>query len=216
MPRISFHSLQVLRMARDAAVRAAEDAANRGPNALPSDAIVAIVLSASSAEAFINEFAEYVPLIYNLVMDPPAVVANCSAVIKELEESRVPVTVKYLVASQVVGVPFERGSAPFQDFKLLVDLRNAIMHIKVAVEGEQHVGTRIADVLAQRGIAIEGRGTESLPWFDRLMTPAVAKWAHDSALGIIRAFLQLVPVPPQCDPLDMYRESFRNHTPIPG
>jgi hypothetical protein len=38
----------------------------------------------------------------------------------------VPVTTEYLVASQVLaGKSFNTGAAPYQDFKLLIDLRNA-------------------------------------------------------------------------------------------
>jgi len=90
-------------------------------------------------------------------------------------------------------------------------LRIAIMHIKVPMEGERHSGQRVADALAQRRFAISNMGPGSLPWLDRLMTPAVALWAHDSALDIVRAILDLVPVRPHYDPIEHYRRSFREH-----
>jgi hypothetical protein len=83
------------------------------------------------------------------------------------------------------------------------------MHIKAAFSGDPHSGQRGADALGQRGIAIANTGPGSLSWFDRLMTPRVAVWAHDAAPEIIRAFLALVPAPSDYDPLTEHRRSFR-------
>jgi hypothetical protein len=212
MPTMHLHSRQLLLIARETVIRCRGDAEQ--PAALTADSILALVMSAAATEAFINEFAEYAPLVFSS-LDPaeiPSVVVACAQVLQDLEESRVPLTTKYLVGSQVLsGRSFDAGGAPYQDFKLLIDLRNAIMHIKVAVEGDRHAGQRVADVLAQKGLAIASTGPGSLPWFDRLQTPAVARWAHDSALGIIRAFLDLVPVRAHFDPLEFYRRFFREH-----
>jgi hypothetical protein len=217
LPTIHLHARTLLLIARENAMRARADAAP--PNALPTDAILAIVMSAASTEAFINEFAEYVaPSFPTVASEMPPGAVTCAEVLKELEESRVPPTVKYLVGSQVLGRAFNAGAAPFQDFKMLIELRNAIMHVKVALEGGRHPGERVTDALAQRGLAIAARGPSSLPWFDRLMTPEVAIWAHDSALAIVSEFLELVPVPGSgyADPLWLYRHSYREHPSIPA
>jgi hypothetical protein len=213
MPTIHLHSRQLLMIARETAVRARATAAS--PGALTADAILAIVMSAASTEAFVNEFAEYAPGVYSSFEAPPAL-TTCVQVLRELEESRVPVTTKYLIATQVLdGKGFNTGAPPYQDFKLLIDLRNAIMHIKVALEGERHSGQRIAEALGQRSLAVANTGPGSFSWFDRVQTAAVAVWAHDSALEVIRSFLGLVPARPHYDPLEDYRRSFRDHPPIP-
>jgi hypothetical protein len=209
---IEYHALQLLLIAREAVMRAQKAAP--GPNTLSSDTLNAIVMSAASTEAFVNEFAETAALLYSTFFPHaiPPVITTCVQVLQDLEDSRVAVTTKYLVASQVLaGTAFDAGSAPFQDFKLLIDLRNAIMHMKPTLGGDRHAGQRIADVLGQRGLAVSNTGTGSLGWLDRLMTPAVAQWAHNAALEMIRRTLDLVPVRTHFDPLDSYRRFFRDY-----
>jgi len=63
MPTFHYHARQLLLIARDAVLRAGIDAER--PNALTADAITAIVMSAASTEAFINEFAEYAPSAFS-------------------------------------------------------------------------------------------------------------------------------------------------------
>jgi hypothetical protein len=210
MGAIHLHSRPLLLISREAAIRAKDDSVTAGSR--PTDAILAIVMAAAAAEAFINEFAALVPRLYDLIDDPPIALATCTEVLLDLEESRVPVTTKYLVASQALaGKSFNTGAAPYQDFKLLIDLRNSIMHIKPAFSGESNLGQRCADVLGQRGIAIAHTGQGSLSWFHRLMTPGVAEWAHDAALKMILAFMARVPSPTDYDPLMEHRRSFLDH-----
>jgi hypothetical protein len=217
VPTLNLHARTLLHLSRKAAIAAIADASRR--NALTDDAILAIVMAAAAAEAFINEFAEYVSLSVASSSGSDMIqpqIAACADVLQELEDSRASVTAKYLAASLVVaGKSFPKGASPFQDFKLLIDLRNAIMHVHPTVGNDAHQGQRATDALAQRGIAIAGGQPGSLPWFDRLMMPSVAVWAHDSALAIIRGFLDLVPMRPYYDPLGTYRESFRMHPSIP-
>jgi hypothetical protein len=205
-------------LSRRAAVAASDDWQRRSD--LTDDAILAIVMAAAATEAFINEFAEYVSASIVSSSEVDMIlpqVAACADVLQELEDSRASVTAKYLAASLVVsGSSFGKGSQPFQDFKLLIDLRNAVMHMRPKLEADSHQGHRVTDALAQRGIALPGDRPSSLPWFDRLMTPAVAAWAHDSALAIIRGLFDLVPVRPYFDPLENYRQSFRLHPGIPN
>ena len=96
------------------------------------------------------------------------IMVTCSDAIVELEDSKVPVTVKYLIASRILGAAFARDSAPLQDFATLIQLRNAIMHAKPATNDSSHQGTRITDVLAQRGIATRLEPGVQFAWFNRL------------------------------------------------
>lgn len=214
MPSIHLHTRQLLLIARDTVIRARADA--QRPDALTTDSILAILLSAASTEAFINEFAAYAAPVSEGIDDgepgPGILIAKCAEVIRDLEDSRAPVYEKYLAAAEVLGRPFSTGSAPYQDFGLLIDLRNGIMHMKGAFDGEKHSALRATDALGQRGIAIANTGSlGGLAWFDRLMTPAVALWAHESALAMIIGFLDRVPVREYYDPLGNYRRSFREH-----
>jgi len=173
---------------------------------LPKQPITALLLAAASSEAFLNEFCEYVPLIYQAhrVAMPPAL-ASCVDILNDLEGSRISVTTKYLYASRVLGDKgFNAGQNPYQDFRLLVDLRNAIMHMRVA---RDNVARRATDVLIGRGLARPAIAP-TLSWFDCLKTSAVAQWAHESAFALIVSFLQMVPAPEPIDPLLGYRSYF--------
>jgi hypothetical protein len=207
-----------LMMAREAVMRARAEATE--PLGLTNHAVLAILMAAASTEAFIIETAESVPSAFSTAFGadevPPAVNAFAD-VVQRLEREREPITEKYIEASlALAGKAFDKGASPYQDFKLLIDLRNAIMHIKPTVEGDRRAGERVTDALARRGLAVAtGPGLGSLPWFDRLMTKETALWAHDSALAMIRALLDLFPAPAHYDPLEMtYRHFFRILTPI--
>jgi hypothetical protein len=90
---------------------------------------------------------------------------------------------------------------------LLINLRNEIMHAKPASDGA-HGGTQIAATLERRDIAQPLFPDVPMAWFHKLESPGVGVWACKSALGIIRAVLDLSPAPefPDPDPLTMLRK----------
>jgi hypothetical protein len=212
MPTLSFHSLELLVIAHQARNRALLD--GQRPNALTLDSIVAIVTAAASTEAFINEFAEHIAIFRAASLEglTPSMV-TCSDAIAELEESKAPVTVKYLIASQILGAAFARDAAPYQDFAMLIQLRNAIMHAKPATNESSHQGTKVTDVLAQRGIATRLEPGVKFAWFNRLEVPGVARWACTSAHSIILGIVdRLPPSPPNTGGnLEWLDRAFRNH-----
>jgi len=131
MPTIHLHHVHLLLIAHQAARRAADDAAR--PNALTDNALVAIIMAATAAEAFINELADYLHVLRDSrawAPIPPTLVA-CADVVKEVADTHGSVTLKYLVASfALTGRTFDKGAPPFQDFAELIKLRNAIVHLK--------------------------------------------------------------------------------------
>jgi hypothetical protein len=212
MPTLSFHSLELLVIAHQARNRAVLDA--QRPNALTLDSIVAIVTAAASTEAFINEFAEHIAIFRAAAVEGlPRHMITCSDVIEELEESKAPVTAKYLIASQILGSAFARDAAPFQDFAMLIQLRNAIMHAKPATIESSHQGTKVTDALARRGIATRLEPGVKFAWFNRLEVPGVARWACASAHSIILGIIDLLPASPPStgDQLNWLERAFRNH-----
>lgn len=93
------------------------------------DALVTIVLATISTEAFINEF-------HHLAKDQsgpaaPGWINALGDVLGEAEESRASIESKYQLARFILtGQPFDRGASPFQDFALLISVRNLIVHAK--------------------------------------------------------------------------------------
>jgi hypothetical protein len=216
MTTTHFHSRRQLSIAHEAAMRAHAEAATT-PLATTNQAVLAILMSSAATEAFVHELGEYAPSAYSTALGPSAVlpeISECARILKQLE--REPVTTKYLEASKaLIGKAFDKGAAPFQDFKLLIDLRNAIMHIKPTVEGDWQPGERVTADLAQRKIALPNTGPGSFPWFDRIVTYEAARWAYNSALAMMRSLLELFPTPPGLDPLATYRQLLQFHKPIP-
>lgn len=196
--------------ARNRAVREYKDRTASGDQGvLPVDAVNAIVTAAAAAEAFINEFADNVGLLRQNAGSwmplPSSVLAAADAVLDE-EFYRGRIVDKYFEASKALGQPLVRGELLFQDFDRLVELRNALMHIKAVRTNEEHGGEKIVDQLAARAIAIP-KGKYALPWFDRLMSPEMGRWAFSTAHAMIRQIWDRVPVTTN-DPFDMARRFY--------
>jgi len=83
-----------------------------------------------SAEAFINEIPQLAAEAAGDSTEPGWVKAM-GEIVGAAEESHAPIESKYHLASLVLtGHVFDKGVQPFQDFKILVDLRNLVVHTK--------------------------------------------------------------------------------------
>jgi hypothetical protein len=182
MPTLHAHSITLLLIAFKAAKRAFDHANH--PEALSDDTLPAILMSVTAAEAFINELAEFLN-VASRVRTPS--LETCAELLREIEEYQGQVTLKYHVAALALrGQIFDAGAQPFQDFAQLVKLRNAIVHLKPGGNGR-----KIADALAQRGLALSDEATKGLPWLDRLLAPQTAKWAVQTARNMMLAVLAM-------------------------
>lgn len=199
---ISSHAATILSVACRARNRAIKEYTDRTAagevGVLTDDAITAIVLAAAAAEAFVNELADNVGLIRQNTSHRrlDAKVCAASDAILDVEFLKGSVANKYLGAAKALGSPFSRGNQPFQDFDRLIALRNAVMHVKPVKPvkpNEKHSGEVETDQLGLQSIAISSQ-TSSLQWFDRLMTPEVARWACKSARAVILDLLNKVAV----------------------
>lgn len=94
------------------------------------NAHVAQIMAAVAAEAFIDEFAFVLSSLRLLKKGPD--IARVGAILEQLEVSRVQVTEKFSIASQLLpGNAFDPGQQPFQSFNQLIKLRNFLAHPKV-------------------------------------------------------------------------------------
>jgi hypothetical protein len=213
------HSGSMWRIACEARDRAiAVTRANAA--AWPSDAIVAILLGAASAEAFINELAEMLLIHKNAAKLPelPPQLRACADALTEIEDARGSLNLKYLVASQTLsGSMFDKGSNPYQDFATLVKLRNDLIHLRpqdifldVSPPATIQV-PKYVEALQQRGLARSPPSGTMMSWFNRLQTAEMATWACATAHAIILAVLALTPDDPHADPLAMFKMVFRTN-----
>ena len=198
------HSLYVLELAYEVRDRA-RDLAARDPSKSANDATAALLLAAAAIEGFINEI-----MVVGPQRTMPMEVAEqvgyeryvaASRVVEVIERGRGPTELKYMMASQVLsGRMFDKGSAPFQDVMTLFDLRNMIMHLKVVPQNVQVIKTSDGDrvssempgkirTLQTRGLARNVKGS----WFAVLQTYEMAAWACETAMGIMRATVSMLP-----------------------
>jgi hypothetical protein len=210
MPSVHIHHVHLLLIAQTAAKRAVEDA--KRPNALTDDSLIAIVVAATAAEAFINELSYYLQLLGDTRAHwAPigSILLACANVIDEVEVARGPLQEKYLAASSALsGTAFDKGTSAFQDFEILIKLRNAIVHLKPG----DAAGLKWTDVLATRDLALPA--STHLHWFDRLLIPANAAWAVQTARHMMLRILEMAPRQydtKELEPLIGWEELLREH-----
>jgi hypothetical protein len=217
MPGIVYQSFALWSLACDARERAGETL-RADPHAYARDATVAVVLAAASTEAFINEFTESV-LLYQRSKDcqdevTPSV-GSCATILKEVDRDRGSISQKYLWAAYLLsGKCFDKGKNPYQDFKLLIDLRNSLMHLKPDddLTYSEHGAIVITpsetiEVLQRRKFARE----DNASGFNLIQTEKVAEWACNAAKHIILAVLNMIPDEP-AGPAWSLKVAFREYS----
>ena len=192
----------------DIAKRAAE-----GENTDPDAPIIAVMFSVLALEAFINEAGALARTVG--FSESEQHVEEFYSIMKELEERRESLLAKYDKGLLVFTDSMcEKGAQPFQDFKLLVTIRNSAVHMKA---DEWRVKVEQGKTDPERGITqypkfvktlqqrkIIELSTDSNSWLDEIMQPHLSTWACKTAEAITKYFLDVVPA-------GYYKESLSRH-----
>jgi hypothetical protein len=136
------------------------------------DALVAILFSAATLEAYINELTLYANQAPG-VQGPFQMLAG---VLNSIEEGNGSVREKYMLAKIVLsGEPYNKGARPYQDFALLFTIRNAIVHMQPEhiTEDEHHLLKRLK---AKKLCAAPPKGSRA-GWIYLIATRAMSRWA---------------------------------------
>lgn len=161
----------------------------------------AVVFSAIALEAFINELAEYAAMSSDKASPE---VGNFAALARQVEEAHGSIALKFLLASALLGgQSYDRGAQPYQDFDLLVAVRNAIVHHKPEdrIQGQQEeddghtpgvVPRALTRRLHSRGL-IGAELLDQAAFLHHVATPTVAAWACDAAANMVRALVDMLP-----------------------
>jgi hypothetical protein len=156
--------------------------------------IVSIVFSVAFADAFLNDIVYCVrnpdwgvppsnPKLVRLV-DALEIAEECHAKIRD----------KYHFAKRILtGAPYEKGKAPFQDFSLLVEVRNWITHMRPETGPEDGKEADLAGKLESRHILSDEYRGKNPHFMAAIDTPAVAQWAVLSAWNIVDDIIELLP-----------------------
>jgi len=145
----------------------------------------------------------------------------------EMEGSRASLESKVLMAKWILsGTAYRKGEEPFQDFKILMDLRNALAHVRYVDKFEwnvtpgQFAGPDVTPELRRSGDppkVIQGlRSKEVLAiyppssvssWIGEITTAAVAFWACNAASDIVHSLLASLP---EGSPSEKLRIMYKN------
>jgi hypothetical protein len=201
----SFSYLTMGRSARDDARKAVAE----NPQAWPSKTIIAILISALAAEAFINELG---PLIdadarhWDEERLPEKVaLVDLAAVLDEVEMGHGTTGLKYQMAAKTLtGRTFDLSTNPLQDFRELCKLRNLLAHLRpgdmLDEEGNVVPAEKVTVAFQQRGLTHNrpprrrAAQTPGISWLNELQTDRMAQWAYETACAIIGAVIDMLPV----------------------
>lgn len=185
-----YPSGHILGLAKKEADRAEEDG---------SSAVIALFLAATSFEAFLNDLADFVMMLYR--QDEPWELRAFAEICALLEEKRQSVMTRLEVGIFILShEPVDRGSQPFQDFDLLMALRNGFVHkrpesapLPSPPDTDELKPHRLVSRLADRKVIEAPEGSDAPFLLQYLETPTVAQWAISTVLLMGAELLQALP-----------------------
>lgn len=139
------------------------------------------IMAAVAAEAFIDEFAFVLSTLR--LMQKESDLARVGAILEQLEVSRVQVTEKFSIASQLLpGEAFDPSRQPFQSFNQLIKLRNFLAHPKVVSKPPGWFPYFVSNDLVVQKPDAEFIHTN---WAEQLQNRKCASWACRATARIV-------------------------------
>ncbi|MEE9129663.1 MAG: hypothetical protein V3T84_06555 [Phycisphaerales bacterium] len=180
-------------------------------------AIDAIVFSEASLEGFINELAFLAKSLSVTKAAPStdqaAKLATLADLLLEAESNNANVRFKYIVAKWVLsGQGFDKGKQPYQDFALLIDTRNVLLHLR-PVEMHLRTNEELTDGLlkrfASKNVLAKSNENVVMGWLERIKTRAVARWACNTTSRMVLSIVDATKIDALKLIFDLsYREKF--------
>lgn len=180
---------ELLRLAKEACKRSESD---------PSEAIVAVVLSAVSIEAFLNDMVEFASAYSDMDGEPEEVAAFAS-ILKDLESQRAQIRLRVQIGYYIFEKKkLNKGELPYQDFHLLMDLRNALVHKKPekwtwSGDDQEYEPHRLVKRLADRKVIRQAPSDKPPEFFFLVCSSAVARWSYNVAVDMVQFLADCVP-----------------------
>jgi hypothetical protein len=184
----------LFKVARDSAISIKAPAREGGQ----TPALVSIVFSVAALEAFLNEISE---LALEAVLDNPDVICVLGEFLADAERSHASLESKFAVGSWILsGKKFDRGAQSYQNFSLLMRLRNDLVHFKTNDSFEQEVTPEeihknLVSRFKDKNILAENIRSENElgSWTFLVKTKAVAEWSCRTASHMIGEFCAKLP-----------------------
>jgi hypothetical protein len=154
-----------------------------GINSYTQYAAPAYISAVAAVEAFLNEMA-FNPMTQVILREAP---------LKHFDQDWLEwLDIKpklQLIPQLLFDTTFDRATQPFQDFDLLVKVRNDFVHYKMHKPIPNYV-----QVLEQRSIALPAsHGGADYAWVHKLSSSEGIRWAHNTACRVVQALAQMIP-----------------------
>jgi hypothetical protein len=158
--------------------------------------LVSLVFSVIAVEAFLNE-AKEMAVRFSKYGGEPQVVPVFAERMAEAEKSRASFETKLALAYRILGKKLDKGAPPYQDFALMVRLRNRLVHFKgnkgfdpKATAQEFH-----KDLIQSFGRNKKFLAEDMEPgsWIHAIETKAIADWSCRTAAQVVVDFVSKAP-----------------------
>ncbi len=168
----------------------------------PSESILTIILSAIGVESFINELTELASNS-SFKRNEPSEIKVLGALLSDLEKQRVQIRPKIQLAYYILTrQQLQVGELPYQDFALLISIRNALVHKKP--EKFHHPDDlensepdfdphEFIKRLSDRKVIELPPKTEVPQWYAYIQNPEAAKWSYNIAVQMVKLIIDIVP-----------------------
>ena len=213
MPGYFLNSGILFRQAKAAFERTAAAPSENEPG--QDDALVAILFSAASLEAWIGEI--------RILASSPAFselsshIGACADLIAETEDSRGSIRLKYLlVKNTLTGKSYNKGASPYQDFHLLFSVRDALVHMRPEKIAEKTISEKSRTDKLVRALALKRLCIAKTPgikssWLSKISTGAVERWSCNVAVDMVDSICDGLRIHTKHPALiDILKSSFRH------
>jgi hypothetical protein len=156
--------------------------------------LIAVVFAAAALEGFVNECFDY---LLELNKDPAFDRMRAIAAAADVTSRATSLSTKIqLLSAGIAGRNFDRGRQPYQDFDLLIALRNGLLHQRMErLPGDDAPDVqpnRLVERARSRGlIEPESAGVTSV--MGVASAPKVAMWAVSTSLEMAKQVSDLFP-----------------------
>ncbi len=162
---------------------------------LPSEADyqIPIIFSALGIEAYMNDLEEFAAQY--LAKDDPKNLLVLKDTLRELEASKAQIKLKVSLTYFIIsGNSIDKGSQPYQDFSMLIDIRNSLVHSKpIKYNTSNNEPHKYVRYLLSRNV-ITTDSPHSLPdWYVHIIKKPVALWAYNTAVKTIHYLYNAMP-----------------------
>lgn len=164
----------------------------QGINIYTESALPSFILCVSAVESLLNE--AFISILSHHTISP-------SSSFKLMEKDsleKIEIDQKLLLFPFLAfGKTFNKSAQPFQDFKMLVKLRNEIVHYKMKLKTPSFF-----QPLADRNIAFnhklsvdEQKNSKIITiWINDINTTEAIRWGHNTVCNIVNEILNFIPV----------------------